>query len=250
MKLSIITVSYNSADTIEFTIKSVLSQKIPDLEYIIIDGGSTDGTLNIIEGFKKEITVFISEPDSGIYDAMNKGIRLATGEVIGVLNSDDIYADENVLHDVMQNFNSDNSLDILFGNLVYVKQNNTDKIVRKWKSQPYFKYFFETGNVPPHPSLFVTSKVYKQAEPFDLQFNLAADYEFMLRIFKKHSFKSKYINRLIVRMRLGGATNQSIKNILNGNKQILTAWRNNGLKAPITLMPLRIIKRLSQFFLV
>lgn len=250
MKLSIITVSYNSAKTIEFTINSVLSQRIPDLEYIIIDGGSTDGTIKIIQGFREKISIFISEPDMGIYDAMNKGIRMATGEVIGVLNSDDIYADENVLHDVMQNFNSDYSIDILFGNLVYVKQDNTDKIVRKWKSQPYFKYFFETGNVPPHPSLFVTSKVYNQAGPFDLQFNLAADYEFMLRIFKKHSFKSKYINRLIVRMRLGGATNQSLKNILIGNKQILTAWGNNGFKVPITLIPLRIIKRLSQFFFV
>lgn len=145
MKLSIITVSYNSAKTIEFTINSVLSQRIPDLEYIIIDGGSTDGTIKIIQGFREKISIFISEPDMGIYDAMNKGIRMATGEVIGVLNSDDIYADENVLHDVMQNFNSDYSIDILFGNLVYVKQDNTDKIVRKWKSQPYFKYFLKPG---------------------------------------------------------------------------------------------------------
>jgi glycosyltransferase involved in cell wall biosynthesis len=248
MKLSIITVSYNSSKTIESTIRSVLSQRIPDLEYIIIDGGSTDDTLSIIKRFKGRINVLISEPDSGIYDAMNKGIKIASGEVIGILNSDDVYADENVLFDVWQNFISNKDLDILYGDLVYVKQDNTDKVIRNWISLPYFNFFFETGNVPPHPSLFVTSKVYEKAGLFDLQFNLAADYEFMFRVFKKHSFKSKYINRLIVRMRLGGATNQSFKNIFYGNKQILKSWRTNGFKAPLYFFPLRIFKRLIQFF--
>jgi len=248
MKISIVTVSYNSAETIESTIKSVLSQKISDLEYIIIDGGSTDNTLSIIESFKDKITVVVSEPDKGIYDAMNKGLIRATGEIIGVLNSDDIYADENVLQDVMSEFSTGQHLDILFGDLVYVQKYNTDKIIRKWRSRAYFNNFFETGNVPPHPSLFLRSIVYKQAGLFDLQYNLAADYEFMLRIFKRYPFKSKYIKRLIVKMRLGGATNKSIKNIFNGNKEILQAWKNNGLKAPLTLMPLRIIKRIIQFF--
>lgn len=248
MKVSIITVSYNSAGTIEETIKSVLSQEGADIEYIIIDGGSTDKTLQIIESFKEKIKIIVSEPDSGIYDAMNKGISLASGNVIGVLNSDDIYADNQVIKDVSRQFANNSKLDILYGNLVYVKKDDTNKIVRTWRSKPYFENFFELGNVPPHPSLFVSSKVYSLAGSFNLQYNLAADYEFMLRIFKKGSFQSKYINRLIVKMRLGGATNKSFRNILNGNKEILKAWVNNGITPPWTLMPLRVIKRVCQYF--
>lgn len=248
MRVSIITVSYNSADTIEETIKSVLSQEGTDIEYIIIDGGSTDKTLQIIESFKEKINIVVSEPDGGIYDAMNKGISLASGNVIGVLNSDDIYADNQVLKDVMLQFANSPNLNILYGNLVYVKKDDTEKIVRTWRSESYFDNFFEKGNVPPHPTLFVSSEVYQRAGSFDLQYNLAADYEFMLRVLKKGNFRSKYINRLIVKMRLGGATNKSFSNILNGNREILKAWVNNGLIPPLTLMPLRVIKRVSQFF--
>jgi glycosyltransferase involved in cell wall biosynthesis len=248
MRVSIITVAYNSASTIEETIKSVLSQEDVEIEYIIIDGGSTDNTPQIIECFKEKINIIVSEPDRGIYDAMNKGIRLASGDIIGVLNSDDIYADNQVIRDVIQQFSSNPNLDILYGNLVYVKKDNTDKVVRTWRSKSYFDTFFENGNVPPHPSLFVSSKVYEIAGSFDLQYNLAADYEFMLRVLKKSNFQSKYINRLIVKMRLGGATNRSLTNIINGNKEILQAWVNNGHKAPLTLMPLRFIKRVIQFF--
>ena len=248
MKISIVTVSFNSAKTIEFTIKSVLNQTYENIEYIIIDGGSQDSTLNILQNFKDKISIIVSEPDKGIYDAMNKGIRMASGDVIGVLNSDDLYADQNVINDVMKCFISDQELDIIYGNLVYVRQFDTDKIVRKWHSKCYCDNFFESGNVPPHPTLYLRSHVFHQAGTFDLQYKLAADYEFMLRIFKKHNFKSLHIQRLIVRMRLGGATNKNLINILNGNKDILRSWKNNGLKAPIALMPLRIIKRLRQFF--
>jgi glycosyltransferase len=172
---------------------------------------------------------------------------LATGDVIGLLNSDDMYSDENVLTDVMKYFNDDPDLNIVYGNLIYVKNNDTDKIIRKWISKPYYNNFFEHGNIPPHPALFLRSSVYKKAGLFDLRYKLAADYEFMFRVFKKHTFKSKYINRLTVKMRLGGATNKSFKNILNGNKEILKAWKNNGFTPPITLMLQRIIKRLVQF---
>jgi glycosyltransferase len=147
----------------------------------------------------------------------------------------------------MQQFKNDQELDILYGDLVYVKSDDTNKIVRNWKSKSYYNNFFENANVPPHPSLFVRTKVYKEACLFNLDYKLAADYEFMLRVFKKHHFKSKYINRLIIKMRLGGATNQSLSNIVNQNKEILKAWKNNGLKAPFYLMPLRIFKRLAQF---
>lgn len=247
MKISIITVVYNNEKTIKDAIESVLGQTYKNIEYVIIDGGSKDNTVNLINEYKDKLGYFISEKDSGLYDAMNKGIKACTGDVIGILNSDDLYQDSKVIFDVMQQFCIDPELDILYGDLVYVKSEDTSKVVRNWKSKSYYDKFFENANVPPHPSLFVRSKVYKESGLFDVQYKLAADYELMLRMFKKHYFKSKYINRLIIKMRLGGATNQSFTNIVNQNKEILKAWKNNGLQAPFYLMPLRIFKRLIQF---
>lgn len=247
MKISIITVVYNNDKTIKSAIESVLTQSYSNIEYVIIDGGSSDKTVNIINEYKDQIGYFISEKDKGIYDAMNKGINSATGDIIGILNSDDLYQDSTVIQTVMDHFNGDLNLDIVFGDLVYVKSDNVDKVIRYWKSRPYFRKYFEMGNVPPHPSLFVKKNVYAEAGLFNLDYKLAADYEFMLRIFKKHNFKSKYINKVIVKMRLGGATNQSFSNIKSQNKEILLAWKNNNLKVPLLLMPLRILKRLAQF---
>jgi glycosyltransferase involved in cell wall biosynthesis len=247
MKISIITVTFNSVQYLKNCIESVLNQEYRNLEYIIIDGKSTDGTVEIIENFGNRIEQFISEPDYGIYDAMNKGINLATSDVIGILNSDDVYQDTQVLSDVMACFENDPELDILYGNLVYVKSDDLNKVVRKWKSCPSYTNFFENGNVPPHPTLFVRSQVYQIAGLFDLEYKLAADYEFMLRIFKKHNFKSYYLNRSMVKMRLGGATNKNYKNIISGNKEILLSWKKNGLNIPFRLIPLKIIKRLNQF---
>ncbi|WPO79518.1 glycosyltransferase family 2 protein [Flavobacterium sp. KACC 22761] len=247
MKISIITVVYNNEKTIQDAMHSVFSQTYKNIEYIIIDGGSKDKTVELINNYNNQLGYFVSEKDKGLYDAMNKGIRAATGEIIGILNSDDLYEDNTVIEDVMSFFNADADLDILYGDLVYVKSDNVQKVVRNWKSKKYYNNFFENGNVPPHPSLFVRSSVYKSTGLFDLDFKLAADYELMLRMFKKNNFKAKYFNRLIVKMRLGGATNQSISNIINQNKEILRAWKKNSLKAPYKLMPLRVIKRLFQF---
>jgi glycosyltransferase involved in cell wall biosynthesis len=247
MKISIITVVYNNEKTIKDAMQSVLRQTYKNIEYVIIDGKSKDNTVNLINEYKEKLGYFISEKDNGLYDAMNKGIQATTGDVIGILNSDDLYQDLDVIAAVMERFNDDPELDILYGDLVYVKSDDTSKVVRNWKSKRYYNNFFEDANVPPHPSLFVRSKVYKEAGLFDLQYKLAADYELMLRMFKKHNFKSKYLNRLIIKMRLGGATNQSFTNIVNQNKEVLKAWKNNDLQAPFYLMPLRIFKRLIQF---
>jgi glycosyltransferase involved in cell wall biosynthesis len=247
MKISIITVVYNNERTIIDAMQSVLSQSYENIEYVIIDGGSKDNTVSQISQFNDKLGYFVSESDKGLYDAMNKGIQACTGDVIGILNSDDLYQDLEVISDVMKEFNNNPDLDIVYGDLVYVKSEDTSKVVRNWKSKAYYNRFFENANVPPHPSLFVRRKVYQEAGLFDLQYKLAADYEFMLRMFKKHNFKSKYINRLIIKMRLGGATNQSFTNVLNQNKEILKAWKNNGFKIPVYLMPLRIFKRLIQF---
>lgn len=247
MKISIITVVYNNEKTISDAINSVISQNYSNIEYIVIDGGSTDNTVNLINQHKDKLSYFVSEKDESLYDGMNKGILASTGDVIGILNSDDLYQDSNVIKEVMEQFNNNLDLDILYGNLVYVKNEDVNKVIRDWKSKSYYRHFFENGNVPPHPALFVRKRIYNEVGLFNLNYKLAADYELMLRMLRKNNFNTKYINRLIVKMRLGGATNQSFTNIVNQNDEILKAWKNNGLKPPLKLMPLRIIKRLLQF---
>jgi glycosyltransferase len=247
MKLSIITVVYNNEKTIADAIESVLNQSYKNIEYIIIDGNSSDHTLDIIRSYGASISKLVSESDKGIYDAMNKGISLATGEIIGILNSDDLYADVNVLKDVMNYFKSSPRTDILYGNLVYVKRNQIENIVRRWDSKPYFPSFYEKANVPPHPTLFLKSKVYELSGNFNLSYKLASDYEFMLRVFKKYNYNIVFINRLMILMRLGGATNKNFKNIINGNLEILRSWRENNLKIPFLFIPLRVYKKLLQY---
>jgi glycosyltransferase involved in cell wall biosynthesis len=247
LKISIITVVYNNERTIREAIECVLSQSYNNIEYIIIDGGSSDNTVNIINEYKNKLGYFISEKDKGIYHAMNKGINAATGDIIGILNSDDLYNNNTIIEEIIGYFINNSELDLVYGDLFYVKSENTNNVVRKWVSKQYYVKYFENGNVPPHPSLFVKRKVYEQAGVFNLEFKLAADYEFMLRIFKKHIFTSKYLNKVIVKMRLGGATNQSLSNIKRQNIEILNAWRHNELKPPFLLMPFRLFKRLMQF---
>jgi glycosyltransferase involved in cell wall biosynthesis len=248
MLISIITVVFNNKNTIEEAILSVVNQTYFDkIEYIIIDGGSKDGTLEVINKYKHKINILISESDAGIYDAMNKGLSLANGDVIGILNSDDLYENNSIISSVAEKFESDKNLDILYGNLYYVKSNDVKNIIRRWKSKDYFPTYFETGNVPPHPALFLKSSVYKTAGKFNLKYRLAADYEFMLRIFKKFNFNIQYFDMYLVRMRLGGTTNKSIKNIVIGNKEILQSWKDNSIKTPRFLMLLRFLKRLIQF---
>lgn len=247
MKISIITVCFNSETTIRDTLESIKYQDYTNIEYIIIDGGSTDNTLKILDEYRGIITILVSEQDKGLYDAMNKGIIVASGDVIGILNSDDLYQDSKVIKEVMDEFNNNSELDIIYGNLVYVKSDDTNKVIRNWISKKYYSQFFENGNVPPHPSLFVRRKVYHEAGLFDLDFKIAADYEFMLRIFKNYNFNSKYLNRLIVRMRLGGASNSSISGIIDQNKEVLKAWKKNKLKTTFYLMFFRIYMRLIQF---
>lgn len=247
MKISIITVVYNNAQTIRDAIQSVLSQDYPNIEYIIIDGGSSDGTLSIINEYKEQISYFISERDNGLYDAMNKGIRVSTGEIIGILNSDDLYANQKVISDVIMRFKINSDLSILYGDLVYVKYSNVSKTIRTWKSIAYYDKYFEHANVPPHPSLFLKSNIFERVSLFNLDFKLAADYEFMFRLLKLNSFKTQYVNQTFVKMRLGGTTNKSLSNILKQNKEIFKAWRINGKTPPFYFFPLKFLKRLTQF---
>ncbi|MEI7810708.1 MAG: glycosyltransferase family 2 protein [bacterium] len=245
MKISIITPSYNSSKTISDTIESVISQNYSDLEYIIIDGASTDNTKDVVAKYQDKINIkFVSEPDKGIYDAMNKGIGLATGEVIGIINSDDYYIDGDVLKKVSNVF-KDSNIDACYGDLVYIKDIK-DKIIRHWKAGEYKEWKLNYGWIPPHPTLFVRKSIYEKFGLFRLNLTMAADYEFMLRIFKKGKVKSKYIPKVLVTMRLGGVSSKNIKNRINGVKELHKSWELNGMKVP-TLFMFRQLLKIPQY---
>ncbi len=246
MKVSIITVCFNSERTISTAIESVIMQKYPDIEHIIIDGASTDKTFEIIQSYGNKISKLISEPDNGIYDAMNKGIKIATGEIIGTLNSDDLYIDNQVISDVVKAFGS--NIDLLYGDLFYVKKNNTDSIIRKWKSTNFKKNSFKNGWHPPHPTFFVKKNIYNKYGAFNLDYKLAADFELMLRFMEKHQLKNFYLNKTMVKMRLGGATNKNLKNILYQNIECYKAFKKNQLPVSILYPIFRLLPKLSQYF--
>ena len=250
MKISIITVCFNSETTIFDTIQSVINQSYGDIEYIIIDGASRDNTLNIIDKFRGNIARLVSEPDKGIYDAMNKGIRLATGEIVGVLNSDDLYFDKYVLQKVISVYESNTDVEIVYGDLIYVSIIDINKVVRNWRSKPYYDTFFEDANVPPHPSFFVKKSLYDRIGSYNTELKLASDYEFMLRAMKINTAKSVYIPSVLVRMRLGGTTNKNVENIIKGNKEINTAWVMNGLILPLFYWPKKLLNKLFQFWIL
>ena len=258
MKISIITPSFNSEKTIEETIKSVLNQTYKDIEHIIIDCGSTDRTLEIIRKYSySDLFVnsdkfgshldysnkFISEPDKGIYDGMNKGIKLATGEVIGILNSDDLYFDDYVIENVAKAF-KENDIDCLWGDLVYFKD-DPNKFIRIWKTGEYKPGIFKTGWVPPHPTFFVKKEIYEKYGYFRLDFPVAADYELMLRFLEKYKIKGYYLPKFLVRMRAGGNANK-LKNIIKGNLECIRAWKVNDLKMPFYTPFLRMLRRIPQ----
>jgi len=226
MKISIITVCYNSRTTIRDTIESVLAQNYSNIEYIIVDGLSNDGTLDIIREYGKRIDIVISESDIGIYDAMNKGIQSATGDVIGILNSDDFYIDDHVLSDVAKVF-LDQNIDACYGDLVYVKQNNVDQVVRFWKSRDYKLGLFKAGWMPPHPTFFVRKSVYERLGSFDLNYKIAADFELLFRFIEQHKIRTRYLPKVLVKMRLGGKSNKSLANIYKQNREIIRALKCN-----------------------
>jgi len=225
MKVSIITVCYNSSATIEATINSVLSQSYNNIEYIVIDGKSTDKTLEIVKRFSG-ITKLISEPDEGLYYAMNKGIQIAEGDIIGILNSDDVFYDNQIVEKVVNHYNKMNC-DIVYGNIQFV--NNKNDLIRVWKSKKFIKNSFLKGWHPPHPSLFVKSAVYRNYGVFDTQFKIAADFDLMLRFFEKYCLSNSYLNITFVSMLVGGASN-SIGGILRGNREIRLSFKKNILK--------------------
>ena len=246
LKISIITVSYNSAKTIETTFMSVLQQTYSNIEYIVIDGGSTDNTLKIAKKYSEIITVLVSEQDNGLYDAMNKGISLATGDVIGLINSDDLFCDPDALNKVAKVFKKNKNLDSIYADLFYVSQQDINKISRRWVSgiQRKFKY----GWHPAHPTFYIKKTIYDRYGLFDLSFKLAADFEIMLRFLDKHNISTTYLKEPLVKMRLGGETNKSFKNIYYQNIECLRAFDKNNIKVAKFFYPFfRIIPKFFQF---
>ncbi|QRQ99636.1 glycosyltransferase family 2 protein [Dyadobacter sandarakinus] len=247
MKVSIITVVYNGASTIRQCIDSVLMQDHPEVEYIIVDGNSTDGTQQIVVSYGDKITRFISEPDRGIYDGMNKGIKLATGTIIGILNADDFYAGSSILSEVT-GLMEEKNVQGCYGDLQYVDFFQEDKIKRNWKSGVYKPGAFLNGWMPPHPAFFVKREVYEKWGSFRLDLGSAADYEFMLRVVHKAGISVAYLPKVLVKMRVGGVSNSTLKNRIAANRNDQKAWLINDLKPRFYTLLLKPLRKVTQFF--
>jgi glycosyltransferase len=228
MTVSIITASYNNVDTIESTVRSVLSQTYPNIEYIVVDGSSTDGTADVIRQFDPAIAHWVSEPDEGLYFALNKGIAMASGDVVGFLHADDVLHDYFVIDSVMKVFRK-TQCDAVYGDLVYVARNDLGNIVRFWKSCPFRPQLLAQGWMPPHPTLFVRREIYERLGSFDTSLRIAADYDLVLRFFKQPDFRSEYLPHVLVRMRMGGVSNKSMANMLLKSREDYQAMKNNNI---------------------
>lgn len=247
MKISLITSTYNSNETVQATFDSVRQQDHEGIEYIVVDGASKDGTQQIIEQNKDIITQWVSEPDKGIYDALNKGIGMATGDVVGFIHSDDIFADGSAISRVAQAFEKNNA-DAVYGDLQYVDRTEVDKVIRHWKSRPYEADLFYKGWMPAHPTFYLKTEAYRQYGTYDTHFRISADYELMLRMLLKHRLRAAYIPHILVKMRVGGESNVSLKNRWVANQEDAQAWKKNGLKPALLTRWLKPISKISQYW--
>jgi glycosyltransferase involved in cell wall biosynthesis len=247
MKISVITACYNSAETIADTLKSVTEQSYPDIEYILIDGASTDNTLSIAEQYKNRITRIESGRDGGIYFALNKGLSLATGDIIAFLHADDVYAHKDVLAHVAAEFKRSGA-DSLYGDLNYVDRNDLSKVIRRWVSGSYSKNLFRKGWMPPHPSFFLRRTCYEKHGNFNTGFKTAADYELMLRMLHVKKVSVTYLPEVLVLMRTGGVSNASFGNRIRANREDRKAWQVNGIKPALLTLIRKPLSKLKQFF--
>ncbi|MCS7035861.1 MAG: glycosyltransferase family 2 protein [Saprospiraceae bacterium] len=246
LSISIITVAYNSAETIGDTLESVRQQTYPCVEHIVVDGASTDGTPDIARTFEHVARV-VSEPDCGAYDAMNKGIALASGDVIGLLNADDAYVSPEALAWVAQTLQQTGA-DACYADLQYVRRDQPDRIVRHWHSGPFRPARFRWGWMPPHPTFFTYKKYYNALGAYDTRLRLSADYELMLRFLYKYRLTAAYLPRVLVRMRTGGMSNASLRQRWRANQEDRLAWQMNNLApGPLTLW-LKPLRKIPQFW--
>lgn len=244
MKVSIVTVCFNSVATIEETIRSVREQTYESVEHVIVDGGSTDGTQEVVGRYNGRIKKFISEPDRGIYDAMNKGLALAGGDVVAFLNADDVYASPGVIRDVVSAMRAGDT-DGVYGDLVYVGRCDADRIVRYWRAGAYRPRAFRRGWSPPHPTFFCRTSLYRTLGGFDPAYRIAGDFELMLRFIEKNGIRVRYVPRPLVRMRAGGRAN-TIRGIVQGNREIARAFHRNGMGVSAGFFCNRLVSRVRQ----
>ena len=251
MRISVVTVCYNAAHTLTDAVESVLGQTSDpsapfELEYIVVDGASTDGTLDLLARYRNRIATLISEPDNGLYDAMNKGIKAATGDVVAILNADDVYASTNVLARVAATFR-DSGVEAVYGDLNYVAAHDLSQVTRRWNAGPYTPGAFRRGWMPPHPALFVRRACYDRWGLFTLTLRSAADYEHMLRFIHRHGMSLAYLPETLVLMRAGGVSNASLKHRIRAHREDWKAWRMNGFHpSPFTLLA-KPLRKLPQF---
>ena len=243
MKVSIITVSFNSVKTIEDTINSVLSQDFPEIEYIVVDGGSSDGTVNIIEKYQNRIGKWVSEKDRGMYDAMNKGIAMATGDVIGILNSDDVYMNTHVISELMA-LMEQKKAKVVFADLILVDQVDDKKVLRYYDSGYFHPDKFKYGWMPAHPTVFVRRELYEAVGQFSNTYQIAADYEMLIRILAIQRARYAYVPKPVVRMRSGGASTAGLSRNWILNKEIVRACKENGIYSNMAMLLLKIPAKL------
>ncbi|MDB4926947.1 glycosyltransferase family 2 protein [Mucilaginibacter sp.] len=246
LKISIITVTKNAGKTLGRCIESVIAQKYSNTEYIIIDGGSTDNTRQIINSYNPHISFYISEPDKGIYDAMNKGIQIATGDIIGMLNADDFFASNDILSCVAEAFSRQNA-DVLYGNLEYINQNGA--IIRNWHSGTYIQGTFNWGWMPPHPTFYCKRLLFERLGLYDPQYGTAADYELMLRFMHLNKLNVCYLNKAMVKMNIGGVSNKTYQNRLKAWRNDFRAMRNNEVKFPLLCLIFKPLRKITQFII-
>lgn len=232
MRVSIITVCFNAAGTIEETLRSVATQTYRDVEHIVVDGGSTDGTMDVIQSHRSALAHLISEPDRGIYDAMNKGLRLASGSIIGLLNADDVYAHEHVLDRVAGTMQS-GGVEAVFGDVVFVERAGTGRVVRRYSSARFRPSRLAGGWMPAHPTLFLRSEVYRRFGLYRTDYRIAGDFEYVARIFSGEEIRYRYIPEVLVVMRAGGVSTSGFRSKLLLNREILRACRENGIRTNV-----------------
>lgn len=244
LKFSIITVSFNSERTIGSTILSVAEQTYPDIEYIIIDGGSADGTLKIIDKHRNSIDKLVSEPDAGIYDAINKGIKLATGDVIGILNSDDFFSEPDVIQRIADVFKEDT--DAVYGDVRFVGENG--KTLRYYSSRNFNPGKFKYGFMPAHPSLYARKELFQKYGMYKTDYKIAADFELMIRFLHINNTRTRYVEMPVVNMRPGGVSNRNISANFLLNQEILRACRENGIKTNLFFIYSKYFKKVFELF--